>query len=137
MLSNAVIGLKPDIRNDQLLDLATSVVNPSGRLHLVSLVQVGQDADERDRTSHVQEQVEETAERLRSAGYDVAVTVQVEMASGVGAALLRLAEEVDADLIVIGLSKRSRVGKALLGSDAQSVLLGAACPVLTARFGPA
>lgn len=47
--------------------------------------------------------------------------------------ILRTAEEVDADLIVIGIRRRSRIGKLLLHSDAQNVLLEATCPVLAVR----
>ena len=47
--------------------------------------------------------------------------------------LVDLAEEVDADLIVIGLRRRSPVGKLILGSNAQRVLLDAPCPVLTVK----
>ena len=39
----------------------------------------------------------------------------------------------DARLIVIGLRRRSSVGKMLLGSTAQAVLFNAPCPVLSVR----
>lgn len=47
--------------------------------------------------------------------------------------LLDTASEISANVIVIGLRSRSRVGKFLLGSDAQSILLGARIPVLTVK----
>jgi nucleotide-binding universal stress UspA family protein len=47
--------------------------------------------------------------------------------------LIRTAETTDADFIVIGLRRRSPVGKLLLGSNAQRVLLDAACPVLAVK----
>ena len=47
--------------------------------------------------------------------------------------VLKVAQEVDATLIVIGLRHRSRVGKFLLGSSAQRILLEADCPVLTVK----
>jgi len=48
-------------------------------------------------------------------------------------AVLGVAEEVGAELLVVGLHRRSPVGKALLGSNAQQILLNAGCPVLAVR----
>ena len=50
--------------------------------------------------------------------------------------LIRTAETAEADFIVIGLRRRSPVGKLLLGSNAQRVLLDAACPVLAVKAEP-
>ncbi len=47
--------------------------------------------------------------------------------------LINVAEETAADLIVIGLRRRSPVGKLILGSNAQQVLLDAPCPVLAVK----
>lgn len=47
--------------------------------------------------------------------------------------LITTADERGAEFIVIGLRKRSPVGKLLLGSNAQRVLLDAACPVLAVK----
>ena len=44
-----------------------------------------------------------------------------------------LAEELGAELIVIGMRHRTAVGKFLLGSTAQRILMDAPCPVLTVR----
>jgi len=51
--------------------------------------------------------------------------------------LISTAEQVDAQLIVLGLRQRSPVGKLILGANAQRVLFDAACPVLTVKPGPA
>src|SRR3954452_9201747 len=51
--------------------------------------------------------------------------------------LISTAEQVDAQLIVLGLRRRSPVGKLILGANAQRVLFDAACPVLTVKPGPA
>lgn len=47
--------------------------------------------------------------------------------------ILSAADEVDADLIVIGLRRRSPVGKIISGSTAQAILLDARCPVLSVK----
>lgn len=47
--------------------------------------------------------------------------------------LIRVADDVQAALIVIGLRRRTPVGKLILGSNAQRVLLDATCPVLAVK----
>ncbi|MGZ4752505.1 MAG: universal stress protein [Oryzihumus sp.] len=47
--------------------------------------------------------------------------------------LIAAAEEVEADFIVIGLRRRTPVGKLILGSNAQRILLDAPCPVLAVK----
>src|SRR5665647_866365 len=61
-----------------------------------------------------------------------------------GDAALDVAEDIigaasreEAVLIVIGLRRRSPVGKLLLGSNAQRILLDAPCPVLAVKPEPA
>ena len=47
--------------------------------------------------------------------------------------LIAVAEQVKAEFIVIGLRRRSPVGKLILGSNAQRILLDAPCPVLAVK----
>ena len=49
--------------------------------------------------------------------------------------LISIAESSSAELIVIGLRRRTPVGKLILGSNAQRILLDAPCPVLAVKVG--
>ncbi|WP_018156290.1 universal stress protein [Demetria terragena] len=51
--------------------------------------------------------------------------------------ILAAAETDDVELIVIGLRRRTPVGKLILGSNAQRILLDAACPVLAVKAASA
>jgi nucleotide-binding universal stress UspA family protein len=44
-----------------------------------------------------------------------------------------VARTTNADLIVIGLRRRTPVGKLIMGSAAQTILLEADCPVLAVK----
>ncbi|MGO2480305.1 universal stress protein [Glutamicibacter ardleyensis] len=47
--------------------------------------------------------------------------------------VLQAEQEHDVSMIVLGLRKRSRVGKLLMGSIAQRILIEADCPVLAVK----
>jgi nucleotide-binding universal stress UspA family protein len=50
-----------------------------------------------------------------------------------GESLVQFARENGIDEIVIGIRRRSKVGKLLFGSTAQFIILEASCPVLTVK----
>lgn len=77
----------------------------------------------------------ELEEHLRSSGvaHEIrAATDSLDPADEV----LKAAEGARTEFIVIGLRRRSPVGKLLLGSNAQRVLLDAGCPVLAVKAPP-
>jgi len=78
-----------------------------------------------------EEQLSALATEIAGAG--VEVDVRRSMGADVGDQVLAVAAEVSADLVVIGLRKRSPVGKLLMGSVAQRILLGADCAVLAVK----
>jgi nucleotide-binding universal stress UspA family protein len=81
-------------------------------------------ADDRD--------VEALAEQLTAAGVEHDIR-RPEDGLSAAESILAVAEEVSAELIVIGMRRRSPVGKLLTGSTAQAVILGADCPVLAVK----
>ena len=75
---------------------------------------------------------DEVRAQLRSEGIDHDVRSLVR-GNEPSVDLIEVAEEVGADFIVIGLRRRSPVGKLFLGSQAQQILLDAPCPVLAVK----
>lgn len=65
---------------------------------------------------------------------DVAYEVrQISRTDDVAETLVSTAEELGAELLAIGLRRRSPVGKLILGTNAQRILLDAPCPVLAVK----
>lgn len=50
-----------------------------------------------------------------------------------GEDLVKFIDENSIDLVVLGVKRRSKVGKLLMGSTAQYVILKSPCPVLTVK----
>ncbi len=80
--------------------------------------------------------VERQAEDLRSRFEDEDMRADVRVTTrgrDVADDIIDAATSTGADLIVIGLRRRSPVGKLLLGSNAQRILLDAPCAVLAVK----
>jgi nucleotide-binding universal stress UspA family protein len=93
----------------------------------------GRDFDRDDAISS-ESQLDEVKAELEKAGVEHEVR---QLVRGMDPAedLVNVATEVGAEFIVIGLRRRSPVGKLILGSNAQRVLLDAPCPVLAVKAG--
>ena len=77
------------------------------------------------------QEMKEIEAQLRAAGQEL--TLESSVLSDPGDAVIQIAQDKDVDMIVIGLRHRSMVGKLILGSTVQRILLDATCPVLAVR----
>ena len=76
-------------------------------------------------------QVESLEERLARAGLEH--EIRQEIGADLADVVLSIVTEVDASMIVIGLRRRTPVGKLLMGSVAQRILLDSPVPVLAVK----
>jgi nucleotide-binding universal stress UspA family protein len=91
----------------------------------------GKNFDSED-TDRFEAALEGVRQRLGEAGVQVEVR-QLVRGKEPAEDLVETAESSHADLIVIGLRRRTPVGKLILGSNAQRILLDATCPVLAVK----
>ncbi|MDQ3306999.1 MAG: universal stress protein [Actinomycetota bacterium] len=127
-----VVGYVPKPEGKAALRLAAE----EAKLRNASLVVVnshrgGREFDREDAMDS-ESQLEEVRDQLKEAGVEHEIR---QLVRGLDPAedLMNVAAEVGADVIVIGLRRRSPVGKLILGSNAQRILLDAPCPVLAVK----
>lgn len=87
-----------------------------------------------DKRYAVDEDISGIEERLKREGIEHLVQQPVR-GNDAANEVLQAAEQHRADLIVIGLRRRTPVGKLIMGSTAQHILLEAGCPVLAVKAG--
>lgn len=131
-MGTIVVGYVPKPEGKAALRRAAEEAKLRGsRLVVVNSHRGGREFD-RDDAIESEAQLQEVKAELES--HDVEHDLR-QLVRGMDPAedLVNVAEEVKADLIVIGLRRRSPVGKLILGSNAQRVLLDAPCPVLAVK----
>ncbi|HYO40143.1 MAG TPA: universal stress protein [Nocardioidaceae bacterium] len=103
----------------------------NARLVVVNSHRGSRDLDRSDTVSS-EEDLAAIRQELRDDGVDHEVR---QLVQGLDPAddLVNVANDVQAELLVIGLRRRTPVGKLILGSNAQRVLLDAPCPVLAVK----
>ena len=124
-----VVGWTPDEFGEAALRRGIEEAKlRSGRVVVVNATRGDALVDERYADD---DQLAALATELGGAGIEV--DVRRSMGADVGDQVLSVAGDVSADLVVIGLRRRSPVGKLLMGSVAQRILLGADCAVLAVK----
>jgi nucleotide-binding universal stress UspA family protein len=133
-MGTVVVGYVPKPEGEAALARAIDEAKLRGsKLVIVNSHRGGQEFDG-EAAIRAEEQMNAVRARLDEAGvtYDLRQLVRgFEPAED----LISIAEASSADLIVIGLRRRSPVGKLILGSNAQRILLDAHCPVLAVKAG--
>jgi nucleotide-binding universal stress UspA family protein len=86
-----------------------------------------------ERRREAEEQLQQKSDQLRATGIEV-IPHLPPVPKSAAEAILDAAREHDAELIVVGIRRRSPVGKAFLGSTSQDVLLEAECEVLGVKL---
>lgn len=75
--------------------------------------------------------VQDITEKLTAKG--VSIEVRQTVGDNISEAVLFEAEQAGASMVVVGIRRRSPVGKMLMGSVAQSILLDASVPVVAVK----
>ena len=112
--------------------LATAVQEARLRSTDAVVVNITRPQADVDSPFSAEQTLDAVAERFAAAGVN-AIVRQVPTTPEVAEAILDIAAETGADLLVIGLRRRSTVGKFVLGSTSQRILLGADCPVVAVK----
>ena len=130
MFAKIVVGYIPSPEGLAALDAAIDLAT-RGRGHL-TVVNTGKNGNYADPSFATAEDMDTIDLQLANA--DIAHEVR-QPTTGRSAAdeIIGTAVEVGADLIVIGVRRRSPVGKLVTGSTAQQVLLDAPCAVLAVK----
>lgn len=129
---HVVVGFVPSALGAAALEAGIERAQLVGaRLTIVNTTRGDRDVDS---TYVPADTLAEAARRAEAEGIDVGV-VSTLTTREPAEELIHQAEQLGAELIVIGLRRRSAVGKLLLGSTAQRLLLESTCPVLCVKEG--
>ena len=103
----------------------------NGRI-ILAYSMVGGPEIPRKEFEHAEKELQTQEVGLKELGIDCESILSVRGLE-TGEDIVRIAEEKKAEEIIIGIQRRSKVGKLLFGSTAQYIILNAPCPVVTVK----
>jgi nucleotide-binding universal stress UspA family protein len=127
-----VVGYIPTAEGSAAFEYARELARE--RDHRLVVVNTGHRGDNASPHFASSQDLDAIEGELTAAGVDHEVR-QPTGSSSAAEVILEAARDTSAGLIVIGLRRRSPVGKILTGSTAQAVLIDADCPVLAVKAG--
>lgn len=122
-------GSEPSEKAIKLARLQAEMYN--GKIFVVTTLEKG-DPSKQDEINAAKKGLEEIQSKVSSSGIECQTDLLIH-GLGPGEDLVRFAEEKQIDMAVIGIVKRSKLGKLVFGSTAQYLILNAPCPVLTVK----
>lgn len=133
-MSAIIVGFTDDTHGTAALEIAIEEARyREARLVVVHSMEGGPKTDERE-TARYQRALKKARSVLEETGLDFEVSEYVR-GNTPSEDLVAAIREYKADLLVIGYRRRTATGKALLGSDAQEILMSAPVPVLAVSPG--
>ena len=130
---HVLVGYIPSPEGVAALDYAVAYAEQNGAK--LTVVNTGKDGDYAHSQYATAEDID-TIDDLLATKSVTHTIVRPTDGKPAAEALLDEAERAGADVIVIGVRRRSPVGKMLTGSTAQAVILGADCPVIAVKPEP-
>jgi nucleotide-binding universal stress UspA family protein len=127
-----MVGFDGSKVSEAALELAAEHAQAfSAQIFLVRSIVGGPDVPKRDFENY-QRELEYHKNEFKKKNIDCETLLSVRGLEP-GEDLTRLAEEHQVDTIIMGVRRRSKVGKLVFGSTAQYVILNAPCPVVTVK----
>lgn len=137
MFKNVLVGVDEGEGGRDVIALANALLTAGGELTLAHVFiedligsRVWSDPGVEARREHARELLERVA-----AEASVAPRIRWRGASSVGRGLHEIAEALEADLLVVGSSRRGLLGRVRLADDTRAALNGAPCAVAVAPAG--
>jgi len=127
-----LVGFDRSKASEDALNLALQHAQAfNAEVHIITSLEQGASLKKED-IDRAENQLEKVKKPYKAA--DIACEVHTSVSyQSPGEDMVRFAKNKGIDQIIIGVRRRSKVGKLMTGSTAQYIILNAPCPVLTVK----